>query len=420
MNARVTEFFKYGTFISLLMSLFLLNPRIDEVWAKSTCIKFHQPFGPFRIPFNCDSYLFLDLAKDPSLLFSSPGALWQSRPLYGVVGYIFAIPLQWTKMDVENPIYGALPQYLAFILLNLLLLTFAAMMFRRIIGARSGLTSWAILPMAMLVTNQISKAFFWTPHLQIFNIFIPVFTLYLCYRVQRCSHVSIVQHTALGLVLGTASLMYGAFVVSLGALVLTLLFAANHSLGSWSRRPTAVVGVILAAFIAPILVWVSYVTHRVGSFYSHEIVQYRQFVWMMDSIDGGLSHLMKTLSKNLDQFISTVSDVSVFPTLLLGFLLSLDGLRRHDQEDFARRQMVSRAILAFWAVAVPFYALMGYYTSRLTWALTVPSIVLISFKLEDQINSAVSNGQRTTLAALMVVSAVLFISYWVCATGPYG
>ncbi len=158
--------------ILLAMTGFLFSPRVPAGQEDANCVSVID-IGPAHLHLNCDSEEFERIAADPLLLFSS-NRTWQTRPLYAMLGWALAKPFHmvWGL----NPA-AFLPEYAGFVTLNFLLLLCSVLLFKKISGARWLLDPLTLFPLSVIVVNQVTKAFFWTPHLQIFNVVIPIVSL---------------------------------------------------------------------------------------------------------------------------------------------------------------------------------------------------------------------------------------------------
>ena len=175
------------------MVSFLASPRLIQKWKPDDCMKTIRIYGPFQFDFNCDSDEFIILANNPSLLLKDKHYTWQSRPLYPVIGWVLSTPFrlfQFTpvakylsRLD-KRWSSGFLPELMAFIFLNWLLMIASIAIFLRLIESDAVVFKfWAVLPVTILLVNGITKYAFWTPHLQMFNLFMPVVSICLFCRV---------------------------------------------------------------------------------------------------------------------------------------------------------------------------------------------------------------------------------------------
>lgn len=386
--------------------------------------------GRLHVDLNCDSHVFLLLAEDPRRLLTEENRMWQSRPLYGTLGWMLAMPFRaagleavgarlpdsaWAPGRGGRPPGRLLPWYAGFILLNALLLAASLMLFRQVAGARSFRDPAIILPVAVLLANTVTRGFFWTPHLQMFNVFVPVLSLWLFWWMQpRLGELGWARTAGIGVALGVCALAYGAFVVTAAGAALLLLARG----GSLARR-AARAGALLAAFALPIVAWMAFVVSRTGSFYSHEVARYRQFVWMADAAAHGPEAFAAALAHNLGQYAQVLGRVAAFPALVIAALVLaahlLGGSRRGGAGEHARRAGV--AVLVYLLVSVPFFALMGFYANRLAWTVVPALLVMMAMETESLRQALGRRGPLVTAAA--AVLALCHTAFWVMRVGPF-
>jgi hypothetical protein len=401
-----------------LMTAFLFSPRLAPELEKQFCVKIHDVWER-RIHWivNCDSGEFLYLARHPLAVLTLDHRLWQSRPIYPLIGFVLALPIR----VLLGPFGGestVVPEYAAFVLLNAMLLMASVALVRRLLRADSPLDAWMIFPVTMLLVNELTKPFFWTPHLQIFNIAVPIgsIALYAWLRPRR-ARLSGRQFAGLGLLLGIASLAYGAVIVTaIGAFFCALLGDAS------ARTPIAMgtrlrdAGVLLVSFVAPIVAWFLVVVARVGSFFSRETADYRQFVWMLDAAREGV--FVPRLLQHLETFLDRSLSVTLFPgiALVIAMLIRGGSGATHPQ-DGAERDLRC-GVLLYLTAAVLFFAPMGYYASRNLWSLVPPLVLLLGLELRALV-SATSGRRRTLLSAALVTISGVYVVYWVVRRGPW-
>jgi hypothetical protein len=174
--------------------------------------------------------------------------------------------------------------------------------------------------------------------------------------------------------------------------------------------------VFAGAFAAPILGWAGVVTIVVGHFYSHDSEVYRQFVWMLDSLrSGGPSEWATDVGRNTLTFLRTAASWDVIPVLLVGGILlaccySLRRVRR------ARRPLaeLELALLIVTISVAAFLWLMGFYETRLTFAIVPTLSMLVAVQLERL--RAQLRWWHGVVAAAM---AVLWVGAHIVRPGPY-
>lgn len=422
-HLRVRELLLTGILVLLAGLPFLASPRIPPELEGPSCVRVIDLPGPLHLTLNCDSEEFLIVGQDPRLLLTPDHRVRQGRPLYPVIGWVLALPLHALGVaKLGRRIMGeggaTLPEYAAYVLLNWIFLIAALALFRRLVAARSYFEPRALLPVAAILVNEVTKAFFWTPHLQILNVLISVASLSLLVWMQeRAPTITWWRAGAIGLALGVGSLAYGGFAVTAGAVALGLLFLGDDR--SLLRRVTsAAPGIIalFAGFALPIAAWTSFVIARTGSFYSHEVEVFRQFVWMRDSWTHGT--LAGDLVRNLGTYAKTVGLVAGLSVCALVAVRVTASALHATREPSVRERLVRRAVVWYLVANVPFYAFMGYYQRRLTWTIVPALLVLLGYEI-GHLESALSGRRRALLAGSLATVAACYIVYWIVRPGPY-
>lgn len=424
---RLREALVAGALVIAATLPFLASPH-PGANASRWCLNPVDLGGRLHVDLNCDSHVFLLLAEDPRRVLTEENRMWQSRPLYGALGWTLALPFRaagleavgarlpdsaWAPGRGGRPPGRLLPWYAGFILLNALLLAASVMLFRRVAGARSFRDPAMILPVAVLLANGVTRGFFWTPHLQMFNVFVPVLSLWLFWWMQpRLGELGWGRAAGMGAALGVCALAYGAFAVTAAGAAL-LLLARGGSLARRGARAAA----LLAAFALPVVAWMAFVVSRTGSFYSHEVARYRQFVWLADSAARGPQAFATALAHNLGEYVQVLGRVAAFPALVIAALVlaaHLLGSRRGAGEH-ARRAGV--AVVVYLLVSVPFFGLMGFYASRLAWTV-VPALLVVMAMETEALRQALGH-RRPLLTAAAAVLALCHTAFWVMRVGPF-
>src|SRR5450631_2953395 len=154
---------------------------------------------------NPDTYGFIFPAIHPKLLFEDH-ALRQSRPLFilagSAVGYSITFlswPIHRQLQNLYRKFYrGIYPKenillignfYLGFILLNILVLWMALYFFEKIFYILINCPKTEVLAMYLLmvfvISNPVTKAFFWTVHQQMFAFLTPLLCFYILLRFRQ-------------------------------------------------------------------------------------------------------------------------------------------------------------------------------------------------------------------------------------------
>ena len=373
---------------------------------------------PLGFALNCDSPRFLALAANPAGLFVFPGSVWQSRPVYVVLGAALALPIRilFPMLDWPPLPTGLVASWWAYTLLNFAILLVAICLFDVLLGAEERLTVTAFVFGSWLLANYVVKRFVWTPHTQLFNILVPVVALRASLDALQRPAVSNARAAMLGIVFGIGALAYGSFAIACLAFVASLWLGrcvrAEHvGLGTVARQSLCALG----AFALPIVAWWSYVTFRTGGFYSHEVQAYRQFVWIADAWQQGPAELAAVFADNLGYFLCTVANVLWLPAAVLAVLVVLARTSGVSLRRLARdEQALLLATATVFGLTFVFLALLGFYAERLSWAL-VPPLLVVCVKVGDALDASLGRARRDAFRAGMVLLLAVGVAIEVLA-----
>lgn len=404
--------------------LFLLSPAVLPENETNLCCKDLRLTPALGFPLNCDSQIFLGLAADPGALFDGEGAgwTWQSRPLF--IGAA-ALSRAWvlTALDFlgvhpHRVRHVEIAGWLGYVLLNFLLLTAALRLFQRSFENVPVPAAALAAAMTFLAANHVVKTYFWTPHTQILNIFLPVLAILLTARaldssVERRSG----SETGLLLLLGFCSLAYGSFLAAGAAVAIA---------GSWRQYrleplwPGAFVesGKRLALVLLPSLAWVAWFRLRLGGFYSRETEQYHEFVWPWKALQEGLPALVRKAADFQDRFFEVTFAEIAIPLALLVLVLVVALREKFDPAQMApASNRLVRASLIVLTINAAFYAGLGFYSGRLSWNL-YPEILTIVLVLGAELVRGGKLPRETLNRAAIALGGANFLYWWI-RPGPY-
>ncbi|PLX12624.1 MAG: hypothetical protein C0594_02200 [Marinilabiliales bacterium] len=404
--------------VLIIAIAFLFSPQPDE--RGGLCGYYYELNDYMGFPVNCDAVGFTNLAQEPQALLNK-GEARQGRPVYIWLGIALGYPVcvfqelfageelillteQWNTLKPSNP------YYIAFVLINLLVLIVALHFVWRIagkLGANSYLTLGIIV---LLLSNGLMKAFFWTAHQQLFAILVPVLAVYIL-TDNRIVH-SWKNNLVIGLVGGVGMLLYGNFILLLPCLFIVLF---REVLGNkkWLKfLVKTVMGVFI--FSAPMLIWIAFVKSRTGSYYSHEVEQYRQFVWILDAFAEGA--FFKALGSNLGAYVALFVK-TILPWLVVFIILRVvNYILEKKKEKDVQTNLMRWNLLFLFVLFFVFYALMGFYNERLTMALYPVTIIMIFFELNQILKY--TNKKKLLISALWLTVIAVFL-YQVMSYGPF-
>jgi hypothetical protein len=400
--------------VSVVAFLILLAPPLQPNRLRTLCLEEKTLGHTLHYVKNCDSYAFIRLAHDPSQLFERD-SIWQSRPGYPVLGWIGSLPFRAVESLVARIAVSRFvgrrwfqPQldvyYAGYILVNWIVLAGSGILFLTLVPNGS-LAFPVFLPLVMLIINGVTKGFFWTPHTQVFNVLIPVLSCAAgVWAATKRPHAGRYL-TLLGLCCGVASLIYGAFLLVFLTATLSILWSLKKSralVPTWSLLLSWV------AFGVPLVAWRQFVVWKTGGFYLHEVAAYHQFTWIVDSLKLGVPAFFVELINNFWLFAQTIVE-SLLEVLVLTCLAVAICKKASVSPTKGMPSELKIALGSFVAVAVPFFALMGYYAPRLSWELAPPLLIILAWMLSSliaQIQGRVSTVANAVLLAVAIAYAI--------------
>ncbi len=406
-NRSLNNFARYALIISVISISFLFSPRPgpdEDICAKYMPLGTHAGFM-----LNCDAAVFCMSAAEPAMLLDS-GAVRQSRPLYVLAATAIGFPIQAVLGRLNVPIFHALGDrgtpyigyYIAYVLMNIALLMLTLYLFEYIIKKLTGndINKWLLYAFSMfLVSNQLTKAFFWTAHQQFFAMFTPLFTIYLYLMIQEKGWA--LQNKRIGwlsFMTGILMLCYGNFAP---------MFACIQ-VAAWStNRKIAIPAIIknTVLFLLPSLSWVAICTIKNGHYYNSEIEKFHQLMWIPASLHMSFSQFCSMFFGLIIAYLKTFAEPSffIFAAIVLAMITK-------STKSF-QKQALYPFYISF-LVYFLFLFVLGYYKQRLTFTL-FPFLICI---LLLQVNSIKSIRNKPYIFYLIVLGWHL---YNVLSYGPF-
>ncbi len=255
--------------------------------------------------------------------------------------------------------------------LNLVVLVFALLLYEKIIlyytGAWQNGTWLRIALLLMLISNNITKTFFWTPHQQMFNTLLPLFCIWLFISVLKNKY-SPSRLFLLSFLCGVLLLFYGSFLLLLPVLLISIFYKNRIIMKQKITQAFTPVFLSSVAFGLPIITWIIILKMTGINFYSFETEFFRQFIWISDVLKSPGRSLVTELTQNLFTYIKTAAPVIA----ALLFLLISSCLTYYKPVE---GKPVGKKHLNFIFITVSlmifiFFWLMGYYADRLTYTLS--------------------------------------------------
>lgn len=396
--------------LSLLMAGLLIGPRVAPQDQQSTCVGNIDLPGPFGFGLNCDSPQFMWLARDPDALLEAKNER-QNRP-----GFVLAAALLQDLISVAvNPggppqrigvgfldpnriaqsFARDLPAYLGYIAINVGLLLASFHFWRKLVAPTSGVNAATgtivVATGLLLVANDVTKAFVWSPHTQMFNILVPLIALYGTLRAWRGAILDRGFMLMMGAVVGLGATAYPVFVVIPACLVPIALIS--------TERPRALgnLALMFALGITPMALWYGVVLAVNGSFYNGEVAA-GEVVWMGEAWSKGVGNFITEWFVIFGTFVKMAANQSL---PLLALAVWVGAVAIHDPKARAQLPSLVPMMLAALYVSVVvlcFYTCVGWWTERLAYPIIPPLLAAVAAGA-IAISARMEANRRALLAA---------------------
>lgn len=411
----------FAVLILATMVSFLFSPEpISKADYCGSYIKINKWAGFIR---NCDTRFALNPAINPKSLLE-PNTIRQSRPLYILLATFLGSALE-TILNPSGFDYDKESIfYFAFILINFITLYLAIIMYRRILNSFN-IDKFLIITFSVfLICNDTTKAFFWTAHQQIFSIFTPLLIVFIMSRILFSPQmISNKKYLLVSSLSGVLLLLYGNFVLILPCILASFLYKAylENCIKNREILFTAIISITL--FLVPTLLWIGLVTVTAGHYYNHEMVAYRQLVWIVDKIQLGIYEFARYIKHYSIKYFKTFSlEILPFAIVSLIFLFHslIGGIKREGWKlvgRFDKYALMLKILFVSSIVIFIFYWILGFYTSRLTFTVVPILICYIALKLNSIIND-IPQTENMIRIITMICAAFWFI-YHVFKYGPF-
>lgn len=420
---------------------YLIGPRIPDHQASDYCVSNHQIFGPFGHSLNCDSADFMRTAADPSQLLA-PDAIRQGRPgastLVSVVSLPFvafqdflfgdyAIQRNFDPKRAGEPVEQNkeryLPYYPGFLVFHAAVLLLSFLLYLKIIGKKALASDLgvhaAVWVGLILIANNITKQFFWSPHTQLLNILVPVFAIYGALCIHRAEKGKrLVAYAGLAACAGIGQLFYGVFVIGIATIGLMVIAASLRDRGATfaSLREILIANAIaVPLFAAPSLAWYAYVVSVNGAFFQYDVERANGFVWILPVWEqGGLWAAAWAELASMARFAGMAVE-----QFWLGLLILLAIVLVRRSKPALRYSSDERAVLLgaglFAILVTVFYGAYGYHVYRLAFSPIVPLIVALGYGLKV----LQADAPRRWYLPATVSCLLVYVGWQVAKFGPY-
>jgi hypothetical protein len=253
----------------------------------------------------------------------------------------------------------------------------------------------------LLISNVVTKAFFWTAHQQMFTFLTPLLCVYAMQWLSVNKAASTKRISGISLFVGLSMLVYGNFVL-LGICFFAALIYYRFSL--------VAIALSILLIALPTVIWLVILNYEGVAYYNHEIVHYRQFVWVADSLSVSISAFWEAMKTNDDIFIHTFGSINLIIVVLVLAAIYHTLTNKVKTSD---RSLVGACWLVL-AITLPFVFFMGFYQERLTYTLMTPMLILISLYYSERLKP---------IGKIRQVGLVLLVLTWhiyqVSRYGPF-
>jgi hypothetical protein len=416
-------------FLVLFVIALLLLHKIPEEYPFGIRGENYQFIGPFWIVLNYDSYEFMRGAENLSNIVA-PGYVRQSRPGIVFIAYfiskILSPILSWfenalaaTGREFHPPLERYLHQYVAYILINLAAVLTCFWLHLKLVSAKKTISIAAAATGALLLLNNLSKAYLLTPLTTMLQTLVPLVALDLYLRIRRANPIKPSRLMLYSFILGLAAAAHTAILIAAPAVIVAEFLNRRDDADSkgWSRVPW---WGVLSTFVMllPLVAWMIFIAIRNGGFYAAEFAG-TELVWLVDAVRENVLQALALLGSK----IGTLTWMALKQTwpLLMVIVATLMAAGPKITWRLAKRE--ARGDLPIGAIVVSilsilFYALIGLNFARRAY-MAVPSLIVLLGWFVERLSTELEGQQRTRLTFGVVAAVALSTVIIFAQQGPY-
>jgi len=398
----------FALLILLLNGCFLFSPKptIDtEFWGEYIPLNTYAGFI-----LNYDSNEFIESAISPTALLRE-NYVRQNRPLYVIVASSIGYSIYYISSPFKSIFELTLKKslYAGYVFLNFIILLLALYIFEKLARILTdGNISYATTLMlcVFIASNFMTKAFFWTAHQQMFAFLIPLLGIYI--SIKWLNVVPTKSLYVYFFLFGLGMLTYGSFLILFVSSLFYVCYRLYVNKKLVANHSFLFIFISCMLFLIPTVFWILFLKYKGIVYYNHEVVRYRQLVWIIDTLSVSAVDFLTTFYSNLMQFFITFSKLYLF-IAVIGVAVIIRKIKMGSAFLFDRNTKLILLQLAFFTA---FFMLLGYYAYRLTFTL-MPILLCLSIAQAGEL----LNTKKIQLVIFITVCA--WHAYTVFSYGPF-
>jgi hypothetical protein len=384
-----TQFISKKFVIPHFLVLFAVASILFRSFVPPACTKaVSGPLGTTFV-FNCDSAQFMQDSQNPARIFNAETS-YQDRPLYAMLSHGISILLRpfLSGSETFTNAEGQLIQFkysnlTAFLLIHFVIIFLGlSLLLKTSWGGTKVGTPILMAVVSTVFLNDIIKGFFWTPHTQVFSIYMICFAFYSWGYFQKKRNETTANLP--WFILSSVQIFFYPILV----LVLLIPIALN-----WKKFVIPSIAALL-----PYLIYPSVLQAFGGEYRNPQTDDFNQFVWIFDR------NVLDSAIKNVTLFIQSFSMSYVILILILLICLFLGSSNWQRWQNFSD----SLPILVFLIGYFLFLYFMGLYATRLP----IPFLIGVAVLLLININRRCSKKVSTFIGYATTVNNVILFFFF--------
>ena len=348
---------------------------------------------------NCDSYEYVRVSTNLSLLLEQ-NSLRQSRPLFLVLGTISGSLVYPVLKLFHFNIYQS--YFAGYILLNFLFLLWSAYLFDGLLVKHTSLgvverSAFLIL----LISNNVTKAYFWTAHEQMFTFLTPMLCIYMLDFIKGGNKLFSSTILFFSFLCGLSLLVYGNFALLAVSITAALIYY---------RAKFRTIAISASLIMFPTFCWILILRLKGVAYYNHEVAEYHQFIWIFNSLQKSLTDLSMVARHNFDTFLNSFNLPILVSAIMALLLMGLSFFRRLSE----KANQIAFYCLFIIGIGFTFFYCLGFYQQRLTYTLMVPLLLLIAL-----FSNWLFVRMKVVSISILIVFVILWHLYNLTLYGPF-